>query len=215
MDKWLAGLIITAVGLPLLMFVGNLKSEVSEEGGAGSSIAHEQLELENANADSGLGSVFHGLQEPPAITPEVYLGYQFALYNIGNDEGFQPEAAVAYTTPSSYDNLVPGVVYFGGNWKNNPDGMELVSNEGRAVLRYTAKTVNITAGPGQKPSAVQVLLDNSFVNSTNSGTDVENSVANIDEQRLFSIVMDDSYHTKTVEINVMGSGFRLYKFTFG
>lgn len=30
MNKWLAGLIIVAVGLPLLMFAGNLNSDASE-----------------------------------------------------------------------------------------------------------------------------------------------------------------------------------------
>ncbi len=56
MDKWLAGLIIVAVGLPLLMFFGNLESEVSGEGEAGSSIAQ-------------------GLQEPPADAPETNISY--------------------------------------------------------------------------------------------------------------------------------------------
>lgn len=60
MDKWLAGLIIVAVGLPLLMFFGNLESEVSEEGEAGSSTAHEQANV----------------QQPPAGAPETNLSYQ-------------------------------------------------------------------------------------------------------------------------------------------
>lgn len=75
MNKWLAGLMISAIGLPLLMFFGNLKPDVSEEGEAGSEAALGQVGLENANADSGLGSVSQGLQQPPTETPETNLSY--------------------------------------------------------------------------------------------------------------------------------------------
>lgn len=217
MNKWFAGLIIVAVGLPLLMFAGNLKSGISGGEQAGSSGAPEQVKLEKANADSGLSAVSQGLQEPPAATPEIYLGYRFARSNIGNDEGLQPEAVVAYTAPSggSYGSIAPNVVYLGGNWKNNPDSLELVSDEGRIVLKYTARNVNIVAGSAQQQSLLQVLLNSRLVSSTNSGSDVKKSMATVDEQGIYNLVMDDGYHTKTVEINVRGKGFRLYKFTFG
>lgn len=203
MDKWLAGLIIAAVGLPLLMFFGNLKSGASEG--------------EHANADSGLRAVSQGLQEQPATTPEVYLGYKFARSNIGNDEGLQPEAVASYTAPDegSYGSIAPNIVYVSGAWKSSPDSLELVSDEGRIVLKYTAKTVNIVADSAEQQSLLQVLLDGSLVNSAGSGSDVEDSVAAVDEQRLYNLVMDDGYHTRTVEINVRGRGFRLYRFTFG
>ena len=36
MNKWLVGLIVIAIGLPLLMFIGNLKFEAPEAGKDGS-----------------------------------------------------------------------------------------------------------------------------------------------------------------------------------
>ncbi len=158
-----------------------------------------------------------GVNFTSIATPEIYLGYQFARSNIGNDEGLQPEAVVAYTAPSksSYGELVPSMVYVGGTWKNNPDSLELVSDEGRVVLKYTARAVNIVAGSSQQPALLQAILDGNFVNSTNSGSDVKKSLATVDEQRLYNLVMDDGYHTKTIEVNVRGKGFRLYTFTFG
>jgi hypothetical protein len=48
-------------------------------------------------------------------------------------------------------NFNPNTVYLDGQWKNNPDNMELESNTGRIILTYYAKDVNIVAGGhGQK-----------------------------------------------------------------
>ncbi|MBI3036676.1 thioredoxin family protein [Candidatus Woesearchaeota archaeon] len=145
-------------------------------------------------------------------TPEIYLGHEYTRVNLGNDEGFQPGSVVNYSLPGSG---VPNVVYVAGLWKSNPDSLELVSGEGRVILKYTARAVNIVAGPGQEPSLLQVILDGSFVNSTNSGSDVTDSVAKVDGQRLYSLVYDSGYYTKVIEINAKGEGFRLYTFTFG
>ncbi|MBI2550336.1 thioredoxin family protein [Candidatus Woesearchaeota archaeon] len=173
---------------------------------------NEKIEVkeETASPENAVGVDFSSI-----ATPEIYLGYQFARVNLGNDEGFQPEQTVGYVAPSDYGSLVPNSVYLGGRWKNTPDSMELVSDEGRITLKYTAKAVNIVAGPGQQPALVQVMLNGNFVNSTNSGSDVKKSLATVDGQRLYNLVMDDGYHTKVVEVNVKGKGFRLYTFTFG
>ncbi len=153
-----------------------------------------------------------GVNFTSIATPELYLGYEYARVNLGNGEGFQPGLVVNYTLPESG---VPNVVYVAGSWKSNPDSLELVSGEGRVILKYTARAVNIVAGPGQQPALLQVILDGSFVNSTNSGSDVVNSVAKVDGQRLYNLVYDSGYYTKVIEINVKGEGFKLYTFTFG
>lgn len=195
MNKRLVGLVLAAVVLPLLIFIGNLKAEA---------------EKETASPKNAVGVDFSSI-----ATPEIYLGYQLAKVNLGNDEGFQPEQTVGYVAPSDYGSLVPNAVYLGGNWTNTPDSMELVSDEGRIVLKYTAKAVNTVAGPGQQQATLQVMLNGNFVNSTNSGSDVRKSLATVDGQRLYNLVSDDSYHTKVVEVNVKGKGFRIYTFTFG
>lgn len=153
-----------------------------------------------------------GVNFTSIATPELYLGYEYARVNLGNEEGFQPGLVVNYKLPAAG---MPNVAYVAGSWKNNPDSLELVSGEGRVILKYTARSVNIVAGPGQQPSLLQVMLDGNFVNSTNSGSDVSDSVAKIDEQRLYNLVYDSGYYTKVIEINAKGEGFRLYTFTFG
>lgn len=203
MDKWLAGLIVVAIGLPLLMFLGNLNVGVSEPGGK----AIEPATAVEAEAEENGTSI---------VTPEIYLGYSLAKSNIGNDEGLQPEMAVIYTAPASYSALAPGIVYVGGVWKSNPDSLELVSDEGRIVLKYAAKAVNIVADSAQQPALLQVIVDGSFVNSTNSGSDVKKAVAVVSEKQLYHLVSDkNSQGQRIIELNVKGKGFRLYRFTFG
>jgi thiol-disulfide isomerase/thioredoxin len=77
-------------------------------------------------------------------TPELYFGYQYARAQLGNIEGFNPDKTVNYTIPTS--NLKPNVIYLQGLWKNNPDSMELVGPDGKIILSYSSKSVNIVAG---------------------------------------------------------------------
>ncbi|MFL6507983.1 MAG: redoxin family protein, partial [Nitrososphaeraceae archaeon] len=80
-----------------------------------------------------------------SITPEIYLGYEKASAPIGNPEGFKPDQTVSYSIPSDM-SLKPSIVYLQGNWKNNPDNIELQSDTARIALIYYAKSVNIVAG---------------------------------------------------------------------
>ena len=79
------------------------------------------------------------------MTPEIYMGYDTARTQLGNPEGFKPDQTVSYSIPSN-TNFEPHIVYLQGEWKNNPDGMELQNDTGRIVLTYYAKSVNIIAG---------------------------------------------------------------------
>lgn len=80
-----------------------------------------------------------------STTPEIYIGYDTARAPLGNPEGFKPDHTVSYSIQSN-TNFKPDVVYLRGNWKNNPDNMELQNDTGRIVLTYYAKAVNIIAG---------------------------------------------------------------------
>ncbi len=163
-----------------------------------------------------------GVDFASIATPEIYFGYGFARVNIGNEQGFRPGEVVIYAAPESHTSLTQNIPYIEGEWKNNPDNLELVSDEGRILLRYTAKAVNVVAGQGVIPAIVYVSLDGKPANSTNKGTDMAiakteagGAVAIIDEQRLYNIVNDNSYSTKVLELAITGKGFRIYTFTFG
>src|SRR5919197_771787 len=80
-----------------------------------------------------------------ATTPEIYLGYEKARAPLGNPEGFKPDQTISYSIQSN-TIFKPSIVYLQGNWKNNPDNMELQSDTGRIALIYYAKSANIVAG---------------------------------------------------------------------
>jgi thiol-disulfide isomerase/thioredoxin len=146
-------------------------------------------------------------------TPELYFGYQYARAQLGNIEGFNPDKTVNYTIPTS--NLKSNVIYLQGLWKNNPDSMELVGPDGKIILSYSSKSVNIVAG-GKGEITVKEDGKNTQTNNPFKGNelDIEGKL-NIDGQRLYNIADHGDYGNHHIEINAKGSGFKLYTFTFG
>lgn len=144
-------------------------------------------------------------------TPELYFGYQFARAPLGNPEGFKPDQVVTYTIPDGA-TITPNRIYLDGEWKNNADHMELQSETGRIVLSYSAKAVNIVAGGTGK---LYISEDGSEL--TNSrGSDVsEDGSVTIDGQKLYNLAMHEEYGNHQIVIDVSGTGFEIYTFTFG
>ena len=146
-------------------------------------------------------------------TPELYFGYQYARSQLGNKEGFKPEQIVNYSIPIS--NVEPNIIYLDGSWKNNPDSMELVGQEGKIVLDYSAKSINIVAGGKGEITVKQDGKDNQ-INNPFRGNDLDpQGKLIIDGQRLYNIAAHPDYGNHQIEINAKGTGFRIYTFTFG
>jgi len=146
-------------------------------------------------------------------TPELYFGYQYARAQLGNIEGFNPDRTVNYTIPTS--NLKSNVIYLQGLWKNNPDSMELVGPDGKIILSYSSKSVNIVAG-GKGEITVKEDGKNTQTDNPFKGNDLDTEgKLNIDGQRLYNIAEHADYGSHQIEIKAKGSGFKLYTFTFG
>jgi thiol-disulfide isomerase/thioredoxin len=150
------------------------------------------------------------------ITPEVYIGYNTARAPLGNPEGFKPDQTVSYSIPST-TNFKPDIVYLQGEWKNNPDNMELKSDTGRIVLTYYGKSVNIIAGgkgegvvSNDEGPAARLTSNNSL------GEDLSSDGSfRIDGQRLYNLAIHNNYTAHSIVIDVKGKGFQFYTFTFG
>jgi thiol-disulfide isomerase/thioredoxin len=149
-------------------------------------------------------------------TPELYLGYEFARHPLGNAEGFKANEIVSYAIANNTE-FKPNLVYLNGEWKNNADHMELQSDTGRIVLTYSAKAVNIVAGGKGKGIVSEDGKLLSTSNSPNSlGIDLRDDGSfNIDEQRLYNLVLHKNYGAHSIIIDVKGKGFQIYTFTFG
>jgi thiol-disulfide isomerase/thioredoxin len=153
-----------------------------------------------------------------STTPEIYIGYKTARAPLGNPEGFRPDQTVSYSIPST-TNFKPDVVYLQGEWKNNPDNMELQSDTGRIVLVYYGKSVNIIAGGNgravvfndkEKDAAAAAPSNNSLGEDLSS-----DSSFRIDGQRLYNLAIHNNYTGHSIVIDVKGKGFQFYTFTFG
>ena len=177
----------------------------------------QSLLSEANNSNSSLGSLASSNMSSQGdlsqiSTPEIYLGYRFARSPLGNVEGFSPENIVYYNFSGQ---PVPNQVYLNGNWKNNLDNMELTDNSGLVTLYYKAGKVHIVAGSLSR-SNLSISIDGKSINSTKIGSDAdENSIVEVTNQRLYTLVDSDDYSPHKITFNVSGSGFRLYTFTFG
>jgi thiol-disulfide isomerase/thioredoxin len=164
-----------------------------------------------------------------ATTPEIYVGYDKARAPIGNPEGFKPSQTISYSI-SPNTSFKPSIVYLQGNWKNNPDNMELQSDTGRIALVYYAKSANMVAGGkgggivsndndkqgevGVHGQAATTLTSN--MSNKSLGEDLSSDGSfRIDGQRLYNLAMHNDYNAHSIIIDVKGKGFQLYTFTFG
>jgi thiol-disulfide isomerase/thioredoxin len=159
-------------------------------------------------------------------TPEIYVGFNTARAPLGNPEGFSPGHTVSYSIQSN-TNLKPGVIYLQGNWKNNPDNMELQNDTGRILLTYYAKTVNIIAGGkgggvvyndvGAGAVGVAASTANANIqNKSSLGIDVsQDGSFKIDGQRLYNLSIHNNYAVHNIVIDIEGKGFLIYTLTFG
>jgi thiol-disulfide isomerase/thioredoxin len=148
------------------------------------------------------------------ITPEIYLGYSFARAPLGNPQGFQPDQTISYSiSPSiSFD---PNIIYLDGQWKNNPDNVELESNTGRIILTYYAKDVNIVAGGhGQQGSVTENGAEKIPKNALGKDLTPDGKFV-LDGQRLYNLALHNYYGSHSIIINITGKGFQLYTLTFG
>jgi thiol-disulfide isomerase/thioredoxin len=156
-------------------------------------------------------------------TPELYFGNQSSRSAIGNPEGFHLGQTMDYFLPSSGLNstIEPNTIYLEGQWKGNPDNIELQSNTGQILLDYSARSVNMVVGVNnndKNQSQVTVYENNSLISNKSKGIDIgNNSQFIVSEPRLYNIVNHQSYskdnHTLLVDVN--GKGFQAYVFTFG
>ncbi|MGI0010245.1 MAG: redoxin family protein, partial [Nitrosopumilaceae archaeon] len=129
-------------------------------------------------------------------TPELYFGYDFAFgrNQLGNSEGFKPDQIVTYSLP---EKLTRDYFYLEGQWQNFDDRMKLVSENGKIILPYFAKSVNIVAA---NESDLQILLDGKPVTQKNAGIDVQDGAVHISGDRLYNLISSDdaAAHTLTI-----------------
>ena len=165
-------------------------------------------------------------------TPELYFGNQSSRSALENPEGFHLGQTIDYFLPTSSSSssssksisnssIQPNTIYLEGQWKSNPDNVELQSDTGRILLDYSARSVNMVVGVNssdKNQSQVTVYENNSLISNKSKGIDIgNNSKFIVNEPRLYNIVNHPSYSSDnhTLLIDIKGKGFQAYVFTFG
>ena len=145
-------------------------------------------------------------------TPEVYFGFDFAdgRNQLGNEEGFSKNKIVDYKLPKQFKQ---NYFYMDGMWKNNNDGMKLISDSGKILLHFNAKQVNIVAS---NDAILKITYDGNSIPSEDRGQDVTlEGTIKISEPRLYNIINSELEGPHEIIIEVKNPGFEIFTFTFG
>ncbi|MGY5147700.1 MAG: redoxin family protein [Candidatus Nitrosopumilus sp. bin_7KS] len=145
-------------------------------------------------------------------TPELYFGHYFAQNRnqLGSDEGFQPGKIVTYSEP---DKINLHNFYPIGKWENNKENMQLVSDTGIIKLQYNAKEVNIVT---ENNAMLKIFLDGNPLPEDYAGSDITSGNELVtSEAKLYNIISSTDSASHLLEIEIQGSGFQVFAFTFG
>jgi len=164
------------------------------------------------NIDNDLKLEYQDVNFSRIQSPELYFGYELARSPLGNTEGYKPSETVSYHLPDNTEKINLNSIYLKGNWKNNPDHMQLQSNNGSVLLKYNSKSVNIVAGGNGNFTVTQ---DGNLITNDLSKDASSDGKFLIDNQRLYNLVTNNDYGEHTIEIDIKGKGFQIYTFTFG
>ena len=145
-------------------------------------------------------------------TPELYFGFSFAegRNQLGNEEGFSKNKIMNYKLPNQFKQHY---FYMDGIWKNNNDGMKLISDSGKIVLQFYAKQLNIVAA---NSATLEIIYDGNFLPSESRGQDVApDGTVKISEPRLYNLIDSKQEGPHEIIIKVNTPGFEIFTFTFG
>jgi len=145
-------------------------------------------------------------------TPELYFGFNFAegRNQLGNEEGFSRNKVVTYELPEKFTQHY---FYMEGMWKNNNDGMKLISDSGKIVLNFNAKQVNIVASEN---AILKIQYDGGLISEQVRGQDVaSDSTVKISEPRLYNLIDSEQEGPHEIIIYIENPGFEIFTFTFG
>lgn len=153
------------------------------------------------DADQNVTMVSSGVS-----TPESYLGSARAQ-NFAN--------GLILDGPHDFGKLKspgPDQLAYGGKWLISPD--IATSAGGELALNFGARRVYLVLGSPGGPKKVRVKLDGKPIKAADAGKDVKNGSAEIDGQRLYSLV--DLPETGRHQLSLsLPSGIQGYAFTFG
>ncbi len=165
-----------------------------------------------AEAGANVGAMSHptGVVVPSEqATPETYLGTNRAQGWING-----PSPGLHDYGPADHPKLGLSDFAFSGTWKIGGQPAEAVANAGIEVEFQAKHVYLVLSSPGERPSAVQVLLDGRPIPAALAGADVHDGVVTVRHQRLYSLVSLPHDERGRLALR-FAPGVTGYAFTFG
>ena len=170
---------------------------------------------ENTPTGSSEGTITDRTPYLPT-TPELYLGYSFALprgQNVGNEQGLQPQRDTDYALPEQQSS---NRVYLQGLWRSNADNIQAGQQNSLLSLRFTASQLNMVAD-ANKSTQMEVLLNERPISPQSVGKDIqvigEKTFLTVSEPRLYNLI-NGPYGEYELQLRTE-NGLRINSFTFG
>ena len=139
-----------------------------------------------AEAGASVGGMSHPTDvvvPSEQATPETYLGTNRAQGWING-----PSPGVHDYGAADHPKLRLSDFAFSGTWKIGGQPAEAVANAGIEVEFQAKHVYLVMSSPGERPSAVQVLLNGRPIPAALAGTDVHDGIVTVRRQRLYSLV---------------------------
>jgi len=152
-------------------------------------------------------------------TDETYVGDWFGRGAIANPKGYNNNGAV--TDFRSAGEPVDGKVMFSGRWSTGQDGVTSADKQGKAELRYHARSVYgvLSVANPRKPVRVYLLEDGKPLDRTNAGVDVQfdsqDSFVEVGPPRMYYLVKNSAFGSHLLTIEPQAPDFELHSFTYG
>jgi thiol-disulfide isomerase/thioredoxin len=151
-------------------------------------------------------------------TPEILVGYQNG--NIGNMEGYFPQAIHRYNDPGIY---LEGRIYLQGNFLINKHFVKYEAtngSEGSIIAKYFGKEVYCVVGAANEMnSSIFITQDGKYLTRENSGCDIKfdelgKSFLTISSPKLFQVIKNIEYGEHTLKLTCGSDGFNFYSISF-
>ena len=189
---------------------GDVRYATAGEGDYGQTETAIRALLAEAGASVG------GMSHPTDVvvpseqaTPETYLGTNRAQGWING-----PSPGVHDYGAADHPKLQLSDFAFSGTWKIGGQPAEAVANAGIEVEFQAKHVYLVMSSPGERPSAVQVLLNGRPIPAALAGTDVHDGIVTVRRQRLYSLVSLPRDEQGRLALR-LAPGVTGYAFTFG
>jgi hypothetical protein len=149
----------------------------------------------------------------PGQTQETYL-FQRGREFFANPEGLKAFATDDYTllqsVPENFWSL-------GGRWAINAENSVCVSDTCQLSINFRSKNVYLVATPpaSAASSRVEVRLNGQLLPNELAGSDVNDGIMVINEDKMYNVVSLDDYQTNQLLTFTVPKDTQLNVFTFG